>query len=192
MAEREPTRPDPEDVPDVVLEELLAAFSKQDAEAIDFDDPSIDRLLGLADSVKNVEAGDAEPADAEPADAKPAETKAAEEKAGDTDPDTTKPTDPTDALTSSNTVALAQSTDQDPRGASTVKPTGVPVVPAPVNPSRKVIVIGLAVFGIVSVICGIAPNEIWLIVARVVHGIGAALIFPVSIAVVSSTFTVRR
>ena len=137
MAEREPTRPDPEDVPDVVLEELLAAFSKQDAEAIDFDDPSIDRLLGLADSVKNVEAGDAEPADA-----KPAETKAAEEKAGDTDPDTTKPTDPTDALTSSNTVALAQSTDQDPRGASTVKPTGVPVVPAPVNPSRKVIVIG--------------------------------------------------
>ena len=41
-------RPDPDDVPDVVLEELLAAFSKQDAEAIDFDDPSIDRLLGLA------------------------------------------------------------------------------------------------------------------------------------------------
>ena len=46
----EPARPDPEDVPDVVLEELLAAFSKQDAAAIDFDDPSIDRLLGLGDS----------------------------------------------------------------------------------------------------------------------------------------------
>ena len=57
---------------------------------------------------------------------------------------------------------------------------------------RKVIVIGLAMFGIVSVICGAAPNEIWLIVARVVHGIGAALIFPVSIAVVSSTFTGAR
>ena len=51
MADKEPTRPDPEDVPDVVLEELLAAFSKQDGEAIDFDDPSIDRLLGLGDSV---------------------------------------------------------------------------------------------------------------------------------------------
>ena len=37
-------------MPDVVLEELLAAFSKQDADAIDFDDPSIDRLLGLSDS----------------------------------------------------------------------------------------------------------------------------------------------
>jgi len=57
---------------------------------------------------------------------------------------------------------------------------------------RKVIVIGLAVFGIVSAICGAAPDEIWLIVARVVHGIGAALIFPVSIAVVSSTFTGAR
>jgi EmrB/QacA subfamily drug resistance transporter len=57
---------------------------------------------------------------------------------------------------------------------------------------RKVIVIGLAVFGVVSAICGAAPNEIWLIVARVVHGIGAALIFPVSIAVVSSTFTGAR
>ena len=57
---------------------------------------------------------------------------------------------------------------------------------------RKVIVIGLAVFGIVSAICGSAPDEIFLIVARVVHGIGAALIFPVSIAVVSATFSGAR
>jgi cell division protein FtsQ len=40
----------PDDVPDVVLEELLAAFSDDDAEAIDFDDPAIDRMLGLGDS----------------------------------------------------------------------------------------------------------------------------------------------
>ena len=57
---------------------------------------------------------------------------------------------------------------------------------------RLVIVIGLAIFGVVSIICGIAPNEWWLIIARVVHGIGAALIFPVSIAVVSSTFSGPR
>jgi len=57
---------------------------------------------------------------------------------------------------------------------------------------RLVIVIGLAIFGIVSLICGTAPDEVYLIVARVVHGIGAALIFPVSIAVVSSTFTGAR
>ena len=37
-------------MPDVVLEELLAAFSDDDAEAIDFDDPAIDRMLGLDDS----------------------------------------------------------------------------------------------------------------------------------------------
>ena len=51
---------------------------------------------------------------------------------------------------------------------------------------------GLVVFGVLSAICGAAPNENWLIVARVVQGIGAALIFPVSIAVVSSTFTGAR
>jgi MFS family permease len=57
---------------------------------------------------------------------------------------------------------------------------------------RLIIVIGLAIFGIVSLICGTAPDELYLIIARVVHGIGAALIFPVSIAVVSSTFTGAR
>jgi MFS family permease len=57
---------------------------------------------------------------------------------------------------------------------------------------RLIIVIGLAIFGIVSLICGSAPGELYLIIARVVHGVGAALIFPVSIAVVSSTFTGAR
>jgi len=57
---------------------------------------------------------------------------------------------------------------------------------------RRIIVIGLAIFGVVSFICGTAPNEWYLIIARVVHGIGAALIFPVSIAVVSSTFSGPR
>ena len=57
---------------------------------------------------------------------------------------------------------------------------------------RLIIVIGLAIFGIVSLICATAPGELYLIIARVVHGIGAALIFPVSIAVVSSTFTGPR
>jgi cell division protein FtsQ len=114
MADKEPTRPDPEDVPDVVLEELLAAFSKQDGEAIDFDDPSIDRLLGL---------GDAKPGDAEAVDAHP---------------DETTPSEVTDSLTSSNTVALAPGTTPDPHDTS----PGTPVGTVPLNPSRKVIVIG--------------------------------------------------
>ena len=54
---------------------------------------------------------------------------------------------------------------------------------------RLIIVIGLAVFGIVSFICGMAQNELWLVVARVFQGVGAALIYPVSIAIVSSTFS---
>ena len=57
---------------------------------------------------------------------------------------------------------------------------------------RRIIVIGLAVFGLLSAICGAAPDETWLIAARVVHGVGAALIFPVSIAVVSGTFAGAR
>src|SRR5262245_36345203 len=57
---------------------------------------------------------------------------------------------------------------------------------------RRIIVLGLVVFGVFSAICGAAPHENWLIAARVVHGVGAALIFPVSIAVASSTFTGAR
>ena len=57
---------------------------------------------------------------------------------------------------------------------------------------RRIIVCGLVLFGLLSAICGAAPNEDWLIAARVVQGVGAALIFPVSIAVVSSTFAGAR
>jgi cell division protein FtsQ len=44
-------KPAPQDLPppDTVLVELLAAFSNQHGEKIDFDDPAIDRMLGLAD-----------------------------------------------------------------------------------------------------------------------------------------------
>src|SRR5215831_10874573 len=54
---------------------------------------------------------------------------------------------------------------------------------------RKIIVWGLAIFGGMSIACGASPSEWWLIAFRVIHGIGAALVFPVTIAVVSSTFT---
>lgn len=57
---------------------------------------------------------------------------------------------------------------------------------------RRVIVIGLVVFGLRSAVCGAALDETWLIAARVVQGVGAALIFPVAIAVVSSTFSGAR
>ena len=129
MAEKEPTRPDSEDVPDVVLEELLAAFSKQDAEAIDFDDPSIDRMLGLGGNDEKVEAKDV--------DGKAADVKGVDAKAADAHPDTTTPSEVTDALTSSNTVALTASNDEP-----SDKLADKEVDAGPVNPSRKVIVIG--------------------------------------------------
>jgi len=57
---------------------------------------------------------------------------------------------------------------------------------------RRIIVCGLVVFGVLSAICGAAPDANWLIAARVAHGVGAALMFPVSIAVVAATFTGAR
>lgn len=46
MAEEPKATPD--HVPDVVLEELLAAFAAKDPDSVDLDDPAIDHLLGLA------------------------------------------------------------------------------------------------------------------------------------------------
>lgn len=44
-----PTPPGPDHPPDHVLEELLGAFSKEEPTEYNFDDPSIDRLLGITD-----------------------------------------------------------------------------------------------------------------------------------------------
>jgi MFS family permease len=57
---------------------------------------------------------------------------------------------------------------------------------------RRIILIGLGVFALMSAACAAAPSEGFLIAARVLHGVGAALMFPVSIAVVSSTFSGAR
>jgi cell division protein FtsQ len=113
--------PDSEDVPDIVLEELLAAFSAQDAEAIDFDDPSIDRMLGLSDDADST-AGNV---DAQNLDAKDLDDSKVD--IGKVDPDMTQPSESTDALTSSNTVVLRAAGDE----AATPAPT----------PARKLIAI---------------------------------------------------
>jgi cell division protein FtsQ len=54
---------DPEHVPDAVLDELMVAFSKEDTppeKGYDFDDPSIDRLLGLGDAASDDDDRDAD------------------------------------------------------------------------------------------------------------------------------------
>jgi EmrB/QacA subfamily drug resistance transporter len=53
---------------------------------------------------------------------------------------------------------------------------------------RRVFALGAAIFTAGSVGCGLAPNATVLIAARVVQGIGGALLVPVSLAIISAAF----
>ena len=53
---------------------------------------------------------------------------------------------------------------------------------------RLVFAAGVAVFAVGSVLCGVASSITWLIVARVVQGIGASLLVPGSLALISAFF----
>lgn len=53
---------------------------------------------------------------------------------------------------------------------------------------RILMTIGLAIFGLASLGCGLAESGAWLIAARGVQGVGAAVIFTVSLAMVTITF----
>lgn len=53
---------------------------------------------------------------------------------------------------------------------------------------RRVYAIGVVLFGVASIACGIAPSIEWLVVARVFQGIGGALLVPGSLALISSCF----
>ena len=53
---------------------------------------------------------------------------------------------------------------------------------------RKIFAIGVAVFGATSVWCGLAPDPTQLIVARSFQGVGAALLVPGSLAIITAYF----
>ncbi len=53
---------------------------------------------------------------------------------------------------------------------------------------RRVFVVGTALFTAASVGCGLAPSVGWLITARAVQGVGAALLVPNSLALISAAF----
>lgn len=53
---------------------------------------------------------------------------------------------------------------------------------------RLVFLIGVAVFALASIACGLAPTVEWLIAGRAVQGIGAALLTPGALAVIGATF----
>ena len=54
---------------------------------------------------------------------------------------------------------------------------------------RKVFVLGVVLFGAASLGCALAPDAAWLIAARAVQGIAAALLVPASLAILGSTFS---
>ncbi|WP_052663642.1 MFS transporter [Psychromicrobium lacuslunae] len=55
--------------------------------------------------------------------------------------------------------------------------------------SRRLYLIGMCVFLAASIGCATAPNEGWLIAARALEGLGAALFMPSSLALLIGTFT---
>lgn len=53
---------------------------------------------------------------------------------------------------------------------------------------RRVYIAGVAWFAVASVACALAPTTEWLILARVLQGVGAALLTPGSLAIIQSCF----
>ena len=53
---------------------------------------------------------------------------------------------------------------------------------------RRTLLIGVAIFGGASLLCGLAYDEYMLVACRVLQGIGAAILFPTSMAVVGNSF----
>jgi EmrB/QacA subfamily drug resistance transporter len=53
---------------------------------------------------------------------------------------------------------------------------------------RRIFVVGTVWFALASLLCGIAPNALLMIVARILQGIGAALLTPGSLAMIQGAF----
>ncbi|AVZ74351.1 MFS transporter [Streptomyces lunaelactis] len=53
---------------------------------------------------------------------------------------------------------------------------------------RKIFVLGAVWFAVGSLLCGLAPNDILLVAARALQGVGAALLTPGSLALIQASF----
>jgi len=53
---------------------------------------------------------------------------------------------------------------------------------------RKMFMLGLVVFSLASLLGGLAQSEAWLIVARAVQGLGAAIVSPAALSIITNTF----
>jgi EmrB/QacA subfamily drug resistance transporter len=57
---------------------------------------------------------------------------------------------------------------------------------------RRIFIVGLAIFTVSSFFCGFAGSEHVLIAARVVQGVGAALMNPATLSIITATFPPRQ
>jgi EmrB/QacA subfamily drug resistance transporter len=53
---------------------------------------------------------------------------------------------------------------------------------------KRVFLAGVVLFTAASLLCALAPDETWLIVARGLQGLGAALVSPAALSIVTTTF----
>jgi EmrB/QacA subfamily drug resistance transporter len=56
---------------------------------------------------------------------------------------------------------------------------------------RRIFQVGLAAFGLGSLLCGLAPSIGWLIAARVLQAVGGTMLNPVAMAIIANTFPGR-
>jgi EmrB/QacA subfamily drug resistance transporter len=57
---------------------------------------------------------------------------------------------------------------------------------------RRVYVVGLALFTAASAACALAPDATWLISFRAIQGIGAAIVMPLSLTILTSAFPAEK
>jgi len=53
---------------------------------------------------------------------------------------------------------------------------------------KRIFLAGVVLFTAASLLCGLAPSELWLILARGLQGLGAALVSPAALSIVIATF----
>lgn len=54
--------------------------------------------------------------------------------------------------------------------------------------AKRILLAGVLIFTVASVVCGLAPAPAWLFGARAVQGVGAALLSPAALALVTTSF----
>jgi MFS family permease len=57
---------------------------------------------------------------------------------------------------------------------------------------RRVFLVGIAIFAVASLACGLATSGAWLIIARALQGVGAAIAAPSTLALLTANFPEGR